>query len=66
MIPTLSPVAFFVVGDAVFNLLLVFELREFLLVGNFLSFQFEDDFLFNHSVTSLKLDLDIIRPSTLR
>ena len=46
----LAPITFFVVGDAVFNLLLfVLELRELAFVFLFLGFQLGDGFLFYHS-----------------
>ena len=46
----LAPIAFLVVGDTVFNLLLfVLELRELAFIFRFLSFQFGDAFLFCHS-----------------
>ena len=45
-----APISFFVVGDAVFNLLFfVLELLELAFVFRFLGFQFGDGFLFCHN-----------------
>ena len=47
MVRPLAPISFFVVGDAVFKLLLfVSELRELAFILRFLGFQFGDSFLF--------------------
>ena len=46
----LTPITFFVVDDAVFDLLFfVLELRELALIFHFLGFQFGDGFWFFHS-----------------
>ena len=47
----LAPITFFVVSDAVFNLLfLVLELSDLAFIFRFLGFQLGDGFLFCHSV----------------